>query len=105
MIPELTLSSPMTPGGAPSWPGAVWIGVADIAELIRQGRSGQFLGVVPDAEGYKRTSSDPRRADTAAVRAGVAHRRSRAAADSPPAILSPHQRSPDVGRPMYPGTP
>ncbi|HMS76243.1 glycosyltransferase family 2 protein [Gordonia sp. (in: high G+C Gram-positive bacteria)] len=52
MIPELTLSSPMTPGGAPSWPGAVWIGVADIAELIRQGRSGQFLGVVPDAEGY-----------------------------------------------------
>ena len=52
MIPEVTLSSPMTPGGPPRWPGAVWIGVADIADLLRDGQTGRFLGVVPDVEGY-----------------------------------------------------
>ena len=58
MIPELTLSSPMTlgvprVGRAPSGSAGRHRG------LIRQGLSGQFLGVVPGCRGlHKRTSSD-----------------------------------------------
>ncbi|MBD0021319.1 glycosyltransferase [Gordonia pseudamarae] len=52
MIPEVTLTSPMPSGGTPSWPGAAWIGVADISQLIQQGHTGQFIGVTTDAEAY-----------------------------------------------------